>query len=137
MSILGKIENGIKTLAHESEDALKLFVKDEPKIEAVTSTTLLAVSPFVAAVALAVAGAPEAAAVAAILAAVSSKLAAAQVVITSLNSAASAKGLLQSVVADLAQILAVVGVKSPTLTLTITNDVNKISAALQIIIAAI
>jgi hypothetical protein len=137
MSILSKIENGVKTLAHEAEDALKLFVKDEPKIEAVASTTLLTVGPFVAAIALVTAGAPEAAAVAVILAAISSKLAAAQVVITSLNSASSAKTLLQSVVADLAQILAVVGVKNPALASTVTADVQKIAAALQVIIAAI
>ena len=138
MSILSKVENGVKTLAHDAEDALKLFVKDEPKIEAVAATTLATVSPLVVAVAAVATGnAAVATATAAILAAISSKLAAAQVVIVSLSSASSAKSLLTLVQADLAQLLAVVGVKDPAVTASITADVNKISAALAVILAAL
>ena len=138
MSILSKVENGVKTLAHDAEDALKLFVKDEPKIEAVAATTLATISPLVVAVAAVATGnAATAAATAAILAAISSKLAAAQVVIVSLSSASSAKSLLTLVQSDLAQLLAVVGVKDPSLTATITADVNKMSAAIAVILAAL
>lgn len=137
-SILSKIENGAKTLAHDAEDALKLFVKDEPKIEAVAATTLATVSPLVVAVAaVATANPAVAAATAAILSAISSKLAAAQVVIVSLGSATSAKSLLQLVQADLSQLLAVIGVKDPAVASAISADVNKISEALSVIVAAI
>ena len=138
MSILGKIENGVKTLAHEAEDALKLFVKDEPKIEAIAATTLKTVSPLVIAVTAVLTANPAVAtAVSGVLASVQSSLAAAQVVVVSLSSATSAKSLLQGVVADLQQILTIVGVKDPALTATITADVNKIVLALQVVIAAI
>ena len=138
MSILSKVENGVKTLAHDAEDALKLFVKDEPKIEAVAATTLSTVAPLVVAVAgIASGNAAVAVATAAIITSIQSKLAAAQVVIVSLGSAASAKQLLTLLQADLAQLLAVVGVKDPSLTATITADVNRISAALAVILAAL
>ena len=138
MSILSKVENGVKTLAHDAEDALKLFVKDEPKIEAVAATTIATVSPLVVAIAaIATGNAAVATATAAIISAIQSKLAAAQVVIVSLSSASSAKSLLTLVQSDLAQLLAVVGVKDPSLTTTITADVNKISAAIAVILAAL
>lgn len=138
MSILSKIENGAKTLAHEAEDALKLFVKDEPKIEAIAATTLKTVSPIVVAIAGVVTANPLVAAEAAsVLANISSTLAAAQVVIVSLSSASSAKSLLTLVQSDLQQILAIVGVKDPALKATVTADVNKVSVALQVILAAL
>ena len=138
MSILGKIENGVKTLAHEAEDALKLFVKDEPKIEAIAATTLKTVSPLVIAVTAVLTANPAVAtAVSGVLASVQSSLAAAQVVVVSLSSATSAKSLLQGIVTDLQQILTIVGVKDPALTATITADVNKIVLALQVVIAAV
>ena len=138
MSILGKIENGVKTLAHEAEDALKLFVKDEPKIEAIAATTLKTVSPLVIAVTAVLTANPAVAtAVSGVLASVQSSLAAAQVVVVSLSSATSAKSLLQGIVTDLQQILTIVGMKDPALTATITADVNKIVLALQVVIAAV
>lgn len=138
MSILSKVENGVKTLAHEAESALSVFVKDEPKIEQVVVTTITTVGPFVIAIVGVVTANPEAAAAsAAIISSIESKLAAAQVVVASLGTAASAKGLLTLVVADLQQLLAVVGVKNPALTATITADVNKVTSALQIILAAL
>jgi hypothetical protein len=138
MSILSKIENGVKTLAHEAEDALKLFVKDEPKIEAIAATTLKAVSPLVIAVTAVLTANPAVAtAVSGVLASVQSSLAAAQTVVVSLSSATSAKSLLQGIVTDLQQILTIVGVKDPALTATITADVNKIVLALQVVIAAV
>jgi hypothetical protein len=138
MSILSKVENGVKTLAHDAEAALALFIKDEPKIEAVAATTISAVAPLVVAVAAVATGnAAVAAATAAVLASIQSKLAAAQVVIVSLSSATSAKSLLVSVQADLTSFLAIVGVKDPSLTATVTADVNKIAEALSVIVAAL
>jgi hypothetical protein len=138
MSILSKIENGAKTLAHDAESALALFVKDEPKIEAIAATTISTVAPLVVAVvAVATGNAVAAAATAAVLASIQSKLAAAQVVIVSLSSATSAKSLLVSVQADLSSFLAIVGVKDPSVTAAVTADVNKIAAALSVIIAAL
>ena len=138
MSILSKVENGVKTLAHEAETALALFVKDEPKIEAIAATTLKTVSPLVVAVTAVLTANPAVAtAVAAALASAQSSLAAAQVVVVSLSSAVSAKSLLQGVVTDLQSILTIVGVKDPALTATITADVNKIVLALQVVIAAV
>jgi hypothetical protein len=138
MSILGKIENGVKTLAHDAEAALALFVKDEPKIEAVAAATLKTVSPLVIAVVGVVSANPVlATATAATLSSIQTSLAAAQVVVVSLSSATSAKSLLQGIVSDLQTILTIVGVKDPALTATITSDVNKIVLALQVVIAAV
>ena len=138
MSILSKVENGLKTLAHEAEDALALFVKDEPKIEAIAATTLKTVAPIVIATVAVISANPVlAAATASTIGSIETSLAAAQVVVVSLSSATSAKTLLQSIVADLQQILVIVGVKDPALTATITADVNKIVLALQVVIAAV
>jgi len=138
MSILSKVENGVKTLAHDAEDALKLFVKDEPKIEAVAATTLKAAAPLViATLGIVTANPAVAAAAAATIADIQTSLAAAQVVVVSLSSATSAKSLLQGIVANLQQILTIVAVKDPGLTATITADVNKVVLALQVVIAAV
>lgn len=138
MSILSKIENGIKTLAHKAEDALKLFIKDEPKIEAIAATAIATSAPFVIAIAGVVTADPAVSAEAAIIiAAVQSKLAAAQVIITTLGTATSAKTLLQSVVDELKDLLALVGIKNPALTAKISEDVDKLVAGLEVIIAAV
>lgn len=138
MSILSKIENGVKTLAHKAEDALKLFVKDEPKIEAIAATAIATSAPFVIAIAGVVTADPAVSAEAAVIvAAIQSKLAAAQVIITTVGSASSAKTILQSVVDELSDLLALVDIKNPALTSKISDDVNKISAGLQVIIAAL
>lgn len=138
MSILSKVENGLKTIAHDAEDALKLFVKDEPKIEAVVATTLKAVSPLVVAT-LAIVTANPAVGIetAAIVSDIQTSLAAAQVIVVSLSSATSAKNLLTLIDSDLQAILAVVKVKDPALTATITTDVTKVTSALAVILAAI
>ncbi len=137
MSILSKIEGGVKTLAHDVEAALTEFKKDEPKIESIAAATLSTVGPLVIAVTAAAAGGPAAAATAVILTNVQNRLAAAQVVISSLSSATSAKTLLTLVVADLQSLLSVAGIKNGATGVTITEDVDKIVAALQIVIAAI
>jgi hypothetical protein len=137
-SILSKVENGAKTLAHDAESALALFVKDEPKIEAIAATTLKSVSPLIVAVVGVVTANPVlATATAATLASIQTSLAAAQVVIVSLSSATSSKSLLQGILADLQSILTIVGVKDPALNATITADVNKIAEALTVILAAL
>jgi hypothetical protein len=138
MSLLSKVENGVKTLAHDAEDAVKLFVKDEPKIEAVVATTLSTISPLVIAVTGIVTASPAAAvAAAAILSSISTKLAAAQVIVVSLSSAASAKSLLVLVQADLGQLTALVGVKDPAALAAINADVAKVVSALTVIVAAL
>ena len=138
MSILSKVENGVKTLAHDAEDAVALFVKDEPKIEAVVATTLATFSPLVVAVTAVVTASPAAAAAAAaILSSISTKLAAAQVIVVSLSSAASAKSLLTLVQADLAQLVALVGVKDPATLAKINADVAKLASALTVVLAAL
>jgi hypothetical protein len=117
---------------------LALFVKDEPKIEAIAATTLKSVSPLIVAVVGVVTANPVlATATAATLASIQTSLAAAQVVIVSLSSATSSKSLLQGILADLQSVLTIVGVKDPALNATITADVNKIAEALTVILAAL
>lgn len=138
MSILSKIENGIKTIAHDAEAALKLFVKDEPRIEAIAATAIATTAPFVIAIAGVVTTDPAVSVEAAvIISAVQSKLAAAQVIITTLGNASGAKTVLQSVVDELSDLLALVNIKNPALTAKISDDVNKIVAGLQVIVAAL
>lgn len=140
MSLFSKIEGEVKTIAHDAEAILqKLFIA-EPKIEAITITTISAVAPIVVAIAAVTGNEPEAAAITAIVTVVKSDLATVQLVLNAAGAGTAnvtVKSTLTAINSNLAQLLTAGMVKNPATLATITKDVQSITAALDVIIAAL
>ena len=131
---------GIKTFAHEVEAAFVKLFNEEPKIEKAAVSTISVVAPIVVAVVAATGNEPEAAAIAAIISVVKSDLAAVQVTLNQAGAGTTnvtAVSLLKAINANLASLLGAGFIKSPTTAATVTKDVTSITAALDVLIAAL
>jgi hypothetical protein len=140
LSLIGTIEKGVKTFASDFEKVYVKLFQAEPAIETTVVGVIGVVAPLVVAVVASTGNEPEALAIAGIISVVKSDLA---VVQTTLNAAgagtanASVKSTLTAIDANLASLLTAGMIKNPATLATVTKDVNSISSALAVIIAAL
>lgn len=140
MSIFSKFDTEAKTFASDVEKAFIKLFNEEPKIEAAAASTIGVVAPIIVAVVAATGSEPEAAAIAGIISIVKNDLATVQVVLNQAGAGTNnttAKSLLAAINANLASLLTAGLVKNPATLATITKDVTSISAALDVLIAAL
>jgi len=140
LSIISTIEKDAKTFASDFEKVYVKLFQAEPAIETTVVGVIGVVAPLVVAIVAATGNEPEALAIAAITSVVKSDLA---VVQTTLNAAgagtanASVKSTLTAINTNLASLLTAGMIKSPATLATVTKDVQSISSALAVIIAAL
>jgi hypothetical protein len=140
MSIFSKFDAEAKSFASLVEKAFVKLFNEEPKIEQAAVSTISVVAPIVVAVVAATGNEPEAAAIAAVVSVVKSDLATVQVMFNQAGAGTStvtAKSLLTAINANLASLLTAGMIKSPETLATVTKDVQSISAALDVLIAAL
>lgn len=140
MSIFSKIEGVAKTIAHEVEEALIKISLAEPNIERVTATTISAVAPIVVSIAAVSGNEPEAAAITGIVVLVQNELAALQVTLNQAGAGTvniSVKATLAAINANLGALLTGGMIKNPQTLATVTADVQKISAAINVLVSAL
>jgi hypothetical protein len=140
MSIFTKIEGKADTFAHEVEKTFVILFNEEPKVEQAAVSTIGVVAPLVVAIAAATGNEPEAAAIAAIVSLIKTELATVQVTLNAAGAGTtnvSAKSLLAAINANLAQLLTAGFIKNPAVAASVTKDVTSITAALDVLIAAL